>query len=95
MSIENEVKKWAMNKGYGVTGEAFLDLCPRTRPPIVELIANCIKDLNLVEDVKGEPVAYMYQHEDTGVIGFVDQQQIDWGFEKSNPRLKVICPLYK
>jgi len=44
--------------------------------------------------VEGETVAYMYQHEDTGEIGFVDQQQLEWGFEKNNPRLQVIGPLY-
>lgn len=42
-----------------------------------------------------EPEAFMYQHEETGVIGFVDVQQIEWGFEKNNPRLHVICPLYR
>lgn len=42
-----------------------------------------------------EPEAFMYQHEETGVIGFVDVQQIEWGFEKNNPRLQVICPLYR
>lgn len=31
----------------------------------------------------------MYQHEETGVTGFVDQQQVDWGFEKNNPRLHL------
>jgi hypothetical protein len=42
-----------------------------------------------------EPEAFMYQHEETGLIGFVDIQQIEWGFEKNNPRLKIICPLYR
>lgn len=36
-----------------------------------------------------EVVAHMYQHEETGVTGFVDQQQVDWGFEKNNPRLHL------
>jgi hypothetical protein len=43
---------------------------------------------------KCEPVAYMYQHEETGNIGFIDQWQVDNGFEKNNPRLKIITSLY-
>jgi hypothetical protein len=41
------------------------------------------------------PIAYMYQHDETGRIGFVDHQQIEWGFEKANPRLHIIDPLYR
>ena len=41
-----------------------------------------------------EPVAWMFQHEETGRIMFVDAQQIEWGFEKGNPRLKKISPVY-
>ena len=40
-----------------------------------------------------EVVAHMYQHDETGIVGFVDQQQVDWGFEKNNPRLHLIGPL--
>lgn len=48
------------------------------------------------EPVQGEVVevvAHMYQHDETGLIGFVDQQQVDWGFEKNNPRLQLCGPL--
>ena len=41
-----------------------------------------------------KPIAYMYQNEDTGVTGFVDEQQVEWGFEKNNPRLKIVERLY-
>jgi len=41
-----------------------------------------------------EPVAWMFQHEETGRIAFVEAQQLEWGFEKGNPRLKKIGPLY-
>jgi hypothetical protein len=41
-----------------------------------------------------EPVAWMFQHEETGRTMCVDAQQVEWGFEKSNPRLKKIAPLY-
>jgi len=45
--------------------------------------------------LKEEPVAFEYQHEETGVIGYIDQWQIDNGFFKSNPRLQLIGPLYR
>jgi hypothetical protein len=41
-----------------------------------------------------EPVAWMFQHEETGRTMCVDAQQVEWGFEKGNPRLKKIAPLY-
>lgn len=41
-----------------------------------------------------EPVAWMYQHEETGQVGFVDEQQIEWGFWTNNPRLHAVSPLY-
>lgn len=44
-----------------------------------------------VEEV--EVVAHMWQHDETGRVGFVDQQQVDWGFEKNNPRLHLCGPL--
>ena len=41
-----------------------------------------------------EPVAWMFQHEETGRTMCVDAQQVEWGFEKGNHRLKKIAPLY-
>ena len=41
-----------------------------------------------------EPVAWMFQHEETGRTMCVDAQQVEWGFEKGNPRLKKIASLY-
>ena len=41
-----------------------------------------------------EPVAWMFQHEETGRMMFVEAQQLECGFEKGNPRLKKIGPLY-
>lgn len=43
----------------------------------------------------GEPVAWEFQHEDTGLIDFVDPQQVEWGFEKNNPRWQKIGPVYR
>jgi hypothetical protein len=41
-----------------------------------------------------EPVAWMFQHEETGRTMCVDAQQVEWGFEKGNPRFQKIGPLY-
>ena len=35
-----------------------------------------------------EPDSYLFQHEDTGLTQYVDSQQVEWGFEKNNPRWK-------
>ena len=37
-----------------------------------------------------EPEAYIFQHEETGNTMFVDRQQVEWGFEKNNPRLQKV-----
>jgi len=52
------------------------------RPPVPE------------PEAEGEPVAWLFQHEETGLTQCVDHQQVEWGFEKNNPRLQKICPLY-
>ena len=41
-----------------------------------------------------EPVAWLFQHEETGLTECVDTQQVEWGFEKNNPRWQKIAPLY-
>jgi hypothetical protein len=41
-----------------------------------------------------EPVAWMFQHDETGRMNFVESQQIEHGWEKGNPRYKKIGPLY-
>jgi hypothetical protein len=46
------------------------------------------------EPVKQEPVAWLFQHEETGRTLCVDVQQVQWNFEKNNPRLQKIHPLY-
>jgi hypothetical protein len=57
----------------------------------IESLQARIADL---EGGQGEAVAYMLQHEDTGQIIFEDEQQIEWGFLKNNPRYQLIGPLY-
>ena len=41
-----------------------------------------------------EPVAWIFQHDETGHTMCVDERQIKWGFEKANSRWKKISPLY-
>ncbi|MDD2711349.1 MAG: hypothetical protein PHU77_00375 [Simplicispira sp.] len=41
-----------------------------------------------------KPGVYLFQHEETGLTQFVDAQQVEWGFEKNNPRLKNIGPVF-
>jgi len=41
-----------------------------------------------------EPVGYLFQHEETGLTTVVDVQQVEWGFEKNNPRHQKIGPVY-
>jgi hypothetical protein len=41
-----------------------------------------------------EPYGYAFQHEDTGLQQVVDIQQVEWGFEKNNPRWERIGPVY-
>ena len=41
---------------------------------------------------------YFFQHEETGQVMHVDAQQVEWGFEKNNPRLikmDALCSLPK
>lgn len=40
-----------------------------------------------------EPNTWLYQHEDTGQIGYVNQWQVDNHFEENNPRLQLIHQL--
>jgi hypothetical protein len=43
---------------------------------------------------QGEPVAWMWQHEETGRTGFVDAWQVEQGWQKNNPRNRIVGPLY-
>ena len=41
-----------------------------------------------------QPVAWMWQHDETGRVGFVDQWQLDNGWEKNNPSCHITRPLF-
>ena len=44
--------------------------------------------------VAGEPVGWMWQHEETGRTGFVDCWQVENGWQENNPRLRLVSKLY-
>jgi hypothetical protein len=41
-----------------------------------------------------EPYGYAFQHEETGLTQVVDVQQVEWGFEKNNPRWQKVGAVY-
>jgi hypothetical protein len=41
-----------------------------------------------------EPVAWMWQHDETGRIGFVEAWQIEHDWQQNNPRCRITGPLY-
>ena len=41
-----------------------------------------------------EPVAWIFQNDETGRMTFAESQQIEHNWEKANPRYKKINPLY-
>ena len=46
------------------------------------------------DDALPEPVAFMWMHDETGRIGFVDVWQLKNGWQQANPRCKVKRPLF-
>lgn len=50
--------------------------------------------VRMAEQQAAEPVAWLFQNEETGLTECVDAQQVEWGFEKNNPRWQKIAPLY-
>ena len=63
--------------------------------PIGALCREAAKALRAkLSEPEPEPVAWIFQHEDTGQTDCIDNQQVEWGFEKNNPRWQKIAPLY-
>lgn len=59
-----------------------------------ELITAIREALAQPTEQRQEPVAWIFQHDETGHTMCVDERQIKWGFEKANSRWKKISPLY-
>jgi hypothetical protein len=53
-----------------------------------------IKQALAAQPAVQEPIGYLFQHEETGLTTVVDVQQVEWGFEKNNPRHQNIGPVY-
>lgn len=51
-------------------------------------------DKPVADDALPEPVAYMWMHDETGRIGFVDVWQLENGWQQANPRCQVENPLF-
>lgn len=42
-----------------------------------------------------KPETWLFQHEDTGAIHYIDNWQVENGFEENNLRLQKIAPMYR
>ncbi len=78
---------WEEDQG---TSSSLLDACRNGRDA-----ARAALSAHLLAYPVGKPVAHMWQHDETGRTGFVDQWQLDNGWQAANPRLQVISPLYR
>lgn len=65
--------------------------CPDRRE--CDVARACLHHTAPAKPTAAEPVAYMWQHDETGRIGFIDPWQLQNGFEANNPRCKIVCPL--
>ena len=62
--------------------------------PLIQEALAATADLSGYILCEREPVGYIFQHEDTGRTMCVEAQQVEWNFEKNNPRLFKVGPLY-
>lgn len=52
------------------------------------------EEKTMADSPQAEPYGYAFQHEETGLQQVVDVQQVEWGFEKNNPRWQKLGPVY-
>ena len=81
-----------------VKDEALMLPCDRwnkTQFLIVQKALAIQPDDSALKARLGEPVAYLFQHEDTGLTTAGEPQQLEWGFENKNPRHINCGPLYR
>jgi hypothetical protein len=48
-----------------------------------------------IKELSYQAVAWMFQNDEVGRIVIADQFQMEEGFVENNPRLRLICPLYR
>jgi hypothetical protein len=73
--------------------QAELDATNRQVEILSDALAESRREVARLKAVQ-EPIGYLFQHEETGLTTVVDVQQVEWGFEKNNPRHQKIGPLY-
>jgi len=76
--------------GKRLGGEGDIHTC--TPDPIGDAQDKLIAEMAAQPEQK--PIGYLFQHEETGLTTIVDVQQVEWGFEKNNPRHQKIGPVY-
>ena len=76
---------WWEQCSVGVLGTAPADHLPAAKGATLPSVPALVP--------AGQVVAWMWQHEETGRVGFIDQWQIDNGWQAANPRLRLIRPL--
>jgi hypothetical protein len=76
--------------------EALEGIHPGNMTPMAEEYWN--KAITAIKQARSapvqEPIGYLFQHDETGLTTVVDVQQVEWGFEKNNPRHQKIGPVY-
>ena len=73
--------------------EAELEATNRQVEILSDALAESRREVAALKAVQ-EPIGYLFQHEETGLTTVVDVQQVEWGFEKNNPRHQKIGPVY-
>jgi hypothetical protein len=73
--------------------QAELDATNRQVEILSDALAESRREVAELKAVQ-EPFGYLFQHEETGLTTVVDVQQVEWGFEKNNPRHQKIGPVY-
>ena len=82
-----------------------MDLIERLRSnsqPLMGVLPLCNEAADEIETLRAfkeasegqEPVAWLFQHEETGRTQCVETYQVECGFERNNPRWQKISPLY-
>ena len=60
------------------------------------LRGNIVAAVKRVKELEAREVeAYMWQHGDSGRIGFIDKWQVENGWQSMNPRLSIVCELVR
>lgn len=78
------------NKATGMDPSAAAFIADQSEPARKRKL----EEKNMTAAQQVEPYGYAFQHEETGLQQVVDVQQVEWGFEKNNPRWQKLGPVY-